>query len=287
MSRAVLLASSDPRLREATECVLLDEQSAVAAALSAYLWACATQPGVLLSSVSVLVAGFGARRAVDGRLRQPGSGLGRPRGFVPGAPIPFEARAAVPANIPALFVAWGYGGGSAPAAAFRSASAIARRSGAEARAQLLARAAEQGGTAWQGSVVARELVRIAGPARGGLISREDFTPSADVDHGVSAPAGFPWAGQTGPAGSTCQAVIAIDRRGTAAVVCYDVAEEGIPISGGELISPLAAEPVLRGVTRVRPGTPLPQRCDGCIEIDPESGRIEGVASGSLRLGVPR
>jgi hypothetical protein len=52
------------------------------------------------------------------------------------------------------------------------------------------------------------------------------------------------------------------------------------------MSPLRAEPVLRGVTRVRPGTPLEQRCDGRVELDPETGQLIALAAGALRLQAP-
>jgi gamma-glutamyltranspeptidase/glutathione hydrolase len=286
VNRSLEVCASNAGLREAVERAALEEQSALSAALGVYLWDCALRPGVLLSSVSVLLVGFGARRAIDGRVRQPGRGSPRPRGFVPSAPIPRQARVAIPTSIPALFVASSYGAASAPAAAFRAASAVAKRQGANARAELLARAAAQGGTAFHGSAAARELLRVAGKAEGGLVSSEDFLPHTDIDHPVSVPIEFPWASENSASGSTNEVVIAIDRRGGAAVVCYDVAQEGIAICDGELVVPLAAVPVLRGVTRVRPGTPLPHRVGGRIELDPEDASVRAVTSGPLSLDAP-
>jgi gamma-glutamyltranspeptidase/glutathione hydrolase len=283
----VALDASDPVVRDVAERLLIDEQSALAAGLSAYLWACATRPGVLLSSVSILLAGSGARRAIDGRVRQPGCGLARPRGFLPEADIPAAARVAIPSNIPALFVAWAYGTGSSPGAALRAASTAARRSGSEVRAEILARAAARGGSAWVDSAVARELCRVAGAAQSGLVSSDDFAPAMDLDQPASVPLEFPWGAEDRAAGCSSEVVIAIDRKGEAVVVCYEVANEGLAVCGGELVCPLVAQPVLRGVPRVRPGTALPQRCSGRIEINPDTGQVVAVASGSLRLVAPR
>jgi gamma-glutamyltranspeptidase/glutathione hydrolase len=240
---------------------------------------------VLLSPVSILLSAFGARRVIDGRLRQPGRGLSRPRGFVDGAEIPSAARVAVPANIPAVFVAWGYLTGS-PASAFRVASVVARRAGAEARAELLQRAAARGGSALKGSAVERDLVRRAGAVQGGLVSHDDFDPATDVDHALELGAGFPWGPtDTASAESSRHAILAVDPSGGAAVVCYELVEDGMPVCGGELISPLAAHPVRRGIPRVRPGTPLPQRCEGRLELTPD-GRIAAAICGALRVAAP-
>lgn len=286
MSRSVAFATSDPRVREVAERAAVEQPSAVALALSVYLFACASQAGVLLSSVSILASGYGARRAIDGRTRQPGRGFPRPRGFLSPEEIPTPARVAVPAGIPAVYVAWGYGAAAAPAAAFRTASAVAARAGAPARAELLKRAGDRGGSALQGSALERELTRRAGAAEGGLVSPADFEPATDVDHPIGPEGAFPWGDGDRAPGTSAEAVLAVDQAGGAAVVCYDVAEQGFPLFDGELVSPLVAQPVLRGVPRVRPGTPLSQRCAGRLEFD-TTGRVVAATWGTLRVVPPR
>src|SRR5205823_8265320 len=53
------------------------------------------------------------------------------------------------------------------------------------------------------------------------------------------------------------AVCAADRRGGIAVACYEIARDGFAIEALGVIAPLRAEPVMRGVRRVEPGSPLP------------------------------
>src|SRR5579872_6420920 len=72
--------------------------NAVDAVVTGVLVAAAHAAGVLLGPVQVLVGGAGAGLvAVDGRVRQPGLGIPRPRGVVAGADIPAAARVGVPA----------------------------------------------------------------------------------------------------------------------------------------------------------------------------------------------
>ena len=63
--------------------------NAVDAVVAGVLMAAAESPGVLLGPVQLLAGGAGAGLiAIDGRVRQPGMGAPRPRGFLATEPIP-------------------------------------------------------------------------------------------------------------------------------------------------------------------------------------------------------
>jgi hypothetical protein len=285
MRSGVRLEASDARVDSALDPIDPNE-SALSLALRAYLFACALGPGVLLSPVSILLAGFGARRAFDGRVRQPGRGLVRPRGIPEGEPIVDAARVAIPSSLPAVFVAWGYALDPSRASVLSVAAGVARKSGSNARAEVLTRAASQGATVFRGSAVERELLRVAAPAHGGLVGEEDFSPPADLDHAASSNQGLalPW--EDAARAPRAQTILATDRRGTAVAVCYEDAVEGLPLFAGELICPLLAVPVMRGVPRVRPGEPLPQACSARVTFDEDASRVLSVTAGGLSLAVP-
>jgi gamma-glutamyltranspeptidase/glutathione hydrolase len=83
-SRAEALAT-DELVQEAARAELVQSKSAVAAVAAGFFAAAGRHPGVLLAPLTLLVAGVGAGgRAFDGRLRQPGLGVKRPRGLLPG-----------------------------------------------------------------------------------------------------------------------------------------------------------------------------------------------------------
>src|SRR4051812_9922053 len=106
-----LAISNDPLAEEAAQAQLAQGGSAVGAVLAGFFAAAGGYSGVLLSPLSILVAGIGTGgRAFDGRLRQPGLGTKRPRGFLPDEAIPIAARVAVPAGVAAAAVANAYDG---------------------------------------------------------------------------------------------------------------------------------------------------------------------------------
>lgn len=290
----VSFACSDPGLNEAAEAAVLAGGSALTVASNAYLAACARSPGVLLSPVSILFSGFGARRAFDGRCRQPGFGLPRPRGFRPEEAIPDAARVAVPRALQALLVSANYDESVGHGRALRQAASTASKLGAKQRAQLLSRAAEVGALVYRGTEVARELMRVGGVGNGGLVSRDDLEAVSDVDEraaeseadGGGTSLTIPWHEESA-VGSAVErhAIIAIDRRGSAAAICYEDATSGIPILDGELVCPLLARPVQRSVPRIAPGTPLSQVCPARIQLDGESG-VLAVISSNARIKAP-
>src|SRR5579862_1370370 len=83
--------ASDPVVAEAAR-EALSRGNAVDAVVTGVLVAAARSASVLLGPLQALVGGAGAGLlAVDGRVRQPGTGAPRPRGFVEGTPIPDAA----------------------------------------------------------------------------------------------------------------------------------------------------------------------------------------------------
>src|SRR5438270_11397807 len=93
-SRAAV--ASSPEVEAAAE-ELLRKGNAVDAAVAGVFAACAMAPGVLLGPVQILIGGGGVGlRALDGRVRQPGIGAPRPRGFRDGEEVPDAARVGWP-----------------------------------------------------------------------------------------------------------------------------------------------------------------------------------------------
>jgi hypothetical protein len=160
----------------------------------------------------------------------------------------------------------------------------------------LSRAAEVGTLAYRGAEVARELLRVGGVGSGGLVSRDDLEALSDVDELASASEveargtalTIPWHDETAAKSSGVErhVIIAIDRRGSAAAICYEEAREGLPILDGELICPLLAQPVQRSIPRVTPGTALAQWCPARIQIDGELS-VVAVANANVRVTPPR
>src|SRR5580704_8331081 len=98
-------AASEAHVAEAAREVL-GRGNAVDAVVAGILMAAAESPGVLLGPVQLLAGGSGAGLiAFDGRVRQPGLGAQRPRGFLSSEEIPEAARVGVPALPAALATA--------------------------------------------------------------------------------------------------------------------------------------------------------------------------------------
>jgi gamma-glutamyltranspeptidase/glutathione hydrolase len=256
--------ANDRMVEEVAQDFLLAGGSAVGAVLSGFFAAAGAYAGVLLGPVSLLVAGSGlGARAFDGRLRQPGVGTKRPRGFQAGEEIPDAARVAVPTSVAALLVAHAYDGSQKLASIMRPGITRAERSGAETRAALLRRIRAAGAGAMTEPGFVRPLLKVAGPSQGGLLTPADFGAVPDVDQPAVEAAGAllepGWARDEldGTDLGIGGAVVAVDIRGMFAALSYRRTVNGFPLEDLELESPLVAVPVLRGVTRVAPGARLP------------------------------
>jgi gamma-glutamyltranspeptidase/glutathione hydrolase len=291
MSRSVAVAD-DPVASEAAEDVLLTGGSALGAVVAGFLAAVGAHSGVLLSPVTVLAAGGGlGARAFDGRCRQPGLGTKRPRGFKDGEEIPDAARIAVPASLTAALVALAYDEQAKVSRIVKSAIKRARDSGAEARAELLERVRAVGAGAVSESVFVRPLMHAGGEASGGLITSTDLRSITDVDraathldHGGSRYVIAPWAeeGEASIVASddwgTGHAICAIDVRGLFAALSYRRVMNGVSVEDLEVEAPPIAVPVLRGVTRVSPGSPIAAPAPIAIRLDDAGTPIEILAA---------
>ncbi len=296
-NRSVALAN-DPIVEEAATDYLLAGGSALGAVLCGFFAAAGGHAGVLLGPVSILVAGAGVgARAFDGRLRQPGLGTKRPRGFQDGETIPDAARIAVPAGVSAALVALAYDGTQKLGSVIKPGVQRAQRGNAPERASLLRRVRAVGATALQEPSFVRALLRDAGPSQGGLLTPSDFVPPTDVDQPAAerpveggAVIEVPWAGEdlSLPEGSDIGigcSVVSVDVRGLFAALCYRRLTDGFVFEEVELEAPLGAFPVQRGIPRRSPGGPLPAPAPMALRRDADGAVVEVLAApGADRLG---
>jgi hypothetical protein len=270
MTRRSAVVANDPVAEAAAEEYMIASGSAVGAVLAGFFAAAGAYAGVLLGPVSVLVGGIGQGvRAFDGRLRQPGRGTRRPRGFTGDEAIPDAARVGVPCGVAAALVAHAYGASPSLGRALGAGVDCAERSGAPARARLLRRIRAVGAAALAEASFTRALLRVAGPSEGGLLTPSDFAAVPDIDVSAVERPGWggvlaepPWSRESTSSedpsrlGIGC-AVCAIDVRGVLAALCYRRTDGGLAVEELELEAPFCAVPVLRGVSRIAPGMPLP------------------------------
>lgn len=287
-----IAVANDPASEDAANDYLLSGGSAIGAVLAGFFAAAGAYAGVLLSPISLLVGGTGmGARAFDGRLRQPGLGTKRPRGFRAEDPIPDAARVAIPTGVAAALVAQAYDGEQKLRAIMKASIARAERSGAEGRVELLKRIRAVGASALAEPAFTRPLLHVAGPSQGGLVTPADFGKVGDVDrdaveHVVGDHTVFeaPWSAEAtpecaAPLGIGC-AVLAVDIHGVFAAAAYRRITDGLVIEELELEAPLVAVPVERGVARVAPGVPLPAPAPLALVRNAEGALHEIVSSPS-------
>lgn len=278
--------SSVPEVEAAAE-DLLGRGNAVDAVVAGVFAACAISPGALLGPVQILVGGAGAGiLAIDGRVRQPGLGAPRPRGFTSSEPVPDAARVGVPWLPAALSVAIATMGSATFNRVMSPAVSLAKGT---PRKDVLAAIASSGPRALEERHLAGELLALAGRPNGGLLTIDDLSsPQPDVQKASrtdvlieraqeSRPEGFaslvadaepkslvtfPWTrledGLPVPPSNDAdvvrvRAVAAVDRNATFAIACWEEAADGLFIPELGLRAPFLAEPVRRGQTRVKPG----------------------------------
>jgi gamma-glutamyltranspeptidase/glutathione hydrolase len=262
------LIASHPEVEAVGAEVLAAAGSALSAVVGGYFVAAGLLPGVLLAEASLLTAAVGGDvRAFDGRLRQPGLGAKRPRGFTPEDEIPAAAYVAAPAAVQALLVGLAYDKSAVPSKLVRLGVKAANGCGAKRRALALGRIAAVGAAAFAEASLAHPLLAIAGPSEGGLLTRQDLGNTPNLDNvarvissdDAGAALGVPWQTATGKVAKgafTQLSIAAVDAHGRFAALNCLVAARGIEVDELELIAPKAAVPVTRGVTRVQPGSAL-------------------------------
>lgn len=247
--------------------VLADGGTALDAVTAGFLAASAERAGVLLSPVQILVAGPGVgARAFDGRMRQPGLGAPRPRGFVRGKPIPPAAYAGAPASLAALAVAHAHDSVLGLGRLCRPAIESARERSADGRAHVLSRFASHGAAVLRDGSIAGPLLAAAGRVPGGLLTEEDLIavrPATEAPREIGPLSKNrrvllpPWQSLLGTTGRLCEIIAAGDRRGVLAVLAYTPDDDGVPVPELGLTIPRDAVPVMRGIPRTSPGTPCP------------------------------
>jgi hypothetical protein len=270
LRKARAAVASSPEVEAAAEEVL-GRGNAIDAIVAAVFAACALSPGCLLGPVQLLVGGAGAGlRAIDGRVRQPGLGAPRPRGFLGTDEIPDAARVGVPWLPATLAVATATMGSATFAQALAPAIALAKGS---PRQRVLKRIASHGPRALEDHVLSTELLGTFGRPSGGLLTGDDLAaPRPEVQRAARTALGeralvtLPWANVDGHAlrapahevdVARARSALAVDRNGTFAIASWDEPAEGLLVEELALRAPFFAEPVRRGQTRVRPGDPRP------------------------------
>jgi hypothetical protein len=262
--RAAASTASSVAARAAAAAIIEAGGTAVDAVIAGFFAAAGERPGVLLAPAVALVAGTGAgARAYDGRSAQPGLGSARPRGFVADAVVPGAAFAAAPRTIAMLVLLHGHRGRTSLSVLARDGVAAAEAQGEKSRAGLIRRIGASGVLALRAPEIARPLLAAGGSVAGGLLTERDLEEArpAETDAVTTALASganaftSPWAPPEASAAGA-EAIVACDGRGIVAAIAYAPSSAGILVP--ELAITLAGDavPVLRGVTRVAPGTPL-------------------------------
>lgn len=250
---------------------VLGKGNAVDAVVAGVFAAAALSPAVLLGPVQLLVGGAGAGfLAVDGRVRQPGIGAPRPRGFVTADEIPDAARVGVSWLTTAMSVAMATMGSQTWHAVVAPSVALAKGS---ARQAVLARIQQKGPRAFEDQALGGELVAQFGRPNGGLLTMEDLQAAqpevqkaSRLTRGELGIFTLPWTRleEQRPAApaheldvARARVVAAVDRNATFALACWDEAADGRYVEELGLRAPFFAEPVRRGETRVKPGDVRP------------------------------
>lgn len=251
--------ASEEAITEVLEAVLA-KGNATDAIVAGVACAAANDPSVFLGPLTVLIVGAGVgARVIDGRVLQPGKGAQRPRGFIEGEMIPDAARVGVPGLPAALATALSASGSLTMAQAMAPALDVAKGKSAERRGVLEA-FSRRGPLAMTDGEIARELVAVAGPLAGGILTKDDL---GAVRPGSIAASSHPLTGGAlltppwmGEGGSKTQTLVALDWHGTFALAAYETHADGVDVGPLGLRAPMVASPVLRGETRVKPGVPV-------------------------------
>lgn len=257
------VSGTDKAAKAAAEQVIV-KGGALGAVVAGAFAAAAVHESVLLGPVQILCGGGGlGLYAWDGRVRQPGKGVARPRGFTAEEDIPDAARVGASAFVAALAAALAQAGTLTLAAALAPALTLVGKK--EPRGKLLSLVKDRGTRAFVDE--AEPLLSVAGRLAGGLLTADDL---GDIDarmkpvhaeregHGAKL-LRVPWDSEGASTRGLVHCLAATDRAGAFAVACWEQHEEGVLVPELGLLAPFFAEPVVRGQTRTRPGHALPAR----------------------------
>ncbi|MCA9630345.1 MAG: hypothetical protein KC766_21895 [Myxococcales bacterium] len=297
MSRRSLSCANDALVDEIAAEALSAGATALGACLAGFFAAAAKSDDVLFSPLSIILGGVGTGgRAFDGRLRQPGLGVKRPRGFISEAEVPIAARIAIPCGIAAAAVACAYQAGTSLSGALRPALQLAKKAGG-ARVDSLERVRQLGGNALRDPLFARPLQLLAGPSEGGVVSAEDLVPQQALDVALTtreASCGLlqepPWVADPSTlpdAGDeNVRVVLAVDVHGSFAALSFQRVS-GPLLEGLDLRAPLGGLAVMRGVPRHKPGSALPAPAPIGLLLG-ENGAVKAVVAqpGAPRVDTP-
>jgi hypothetical protein len=158
---------------------------------------------------------------------------------------------------------------------------VAKGEGALKRAQLLETIGSRGATTLQSAPVKKSFLADFGPIEGGGITSDDLLPPEHVNRpAVESPEGWslPWrtALDREPVGRL-DSIVAIDARGLTVALSVECPDRRLNLEELEVAVPALAEPVMRGVSRLAPGSALLAFADLRIGKD-GSGRISGVTA---------
>ena len=257
--------ASEPVAERAAAAILEEEGTAGEALIAGFLAAAATRPSALWSPVQVLIAGPGTfARAFDGRARQPGLGLPRPRGVVEKARVPAAAHVAAPASLGALAVLHAYDATLTFQQLAGPALELAKGEGSAERRALLAKVARLGPAALRAPAVLRALLAVAGRTEGGLLSERDLAevrPESAFPREVRLGGDrgawvVPWPAPAAPH-RPVEVIVAADGRGVLGALGYAPDDEGLPVPELGIVLARDAVVVRRGIPRVSPGEVLP------------------------------
>ena len=266
--------ASEPAAERAASAILEEEGTAGEALIAGFLAAAAVRPSVLWSPVQSLMAGPGTfARAFDGRARQPGLGLPRPRGVVETASVPAAAHVAAPASLGALAVLHAYDATVSFQRLAGPALELAKGEGATERRALLAKVARLGPAALRAPAVLRALLAVAGRTEGGLLSDKDMDQvrpesasarevqlSGDCSAWVT-----PWPAPAAPH-RPVEVIVAADGRGVLGALGYAPDDDGLAVPELGIVLTRDAVVVRRGIPRLAPGEILPAPAPFAIAI---------------------
>lgn len=280
MARIQALATT-ALAQEAARTALSDGATALGAALTGFFVEAGQSPGVLFGSFSLLVGGLGSGVfAYDGRHRQPGRDAKRPRGFEEGEEIPPAARVAAPGSIHAAALACVFHPGTTILSCVRPGVSRAKQTGQKGRAELLEVVAAKAATALTDPRVRKAFISRFGTVEGGLITPADLAAREDVQAKALLYEGAyrtPWGRADEGTTGAGHAIVAGDSKGLFVALAYGELPGGLELDPFETIVPMTARPVLRGVTRVAPGTPIPW-ADGLRIQRTENGTLSGASA---------